>query len=376
MTQSLPSDVSRFILRLFKEIRESKWQIVYLAVTIRFSNGSFTSFWSTLTQSPTAPFMPQLHRAFVLKVTSLGAQCIATLLMWRLFRRRQIHLPSPWKDVDAGYIVQLLPEWSALRGLHFLVVRLGPQRSSAIRAEPWHFKQTLVLVYVGSILWVATKRGGLEALFTEVHYAIQVDFYQLISQQAQAAFWQHHKGLVPALDYRHKPRFAWAAVFQGCALPLLLCSVSAKHSLLSAVLFYTVPVISVATMLLYVTYGHDPNYLNTSMSNGGALEEPTSVFCETCRNTAISSPKIDEMRDQQHHLTTASLQRSAESGCRICTTLWERRTRIPKDFVKDLKYWEPVTTYERYQESLVFSFKQDTKGTQRCRFQICKAQGE
>jgi hypothetical protein len=203
-----------------------------------------------------------------------------------------------------------------------------------------------------------------------------VDFYQLIWQQAQAAFWQHHKGLVPALDYRHKPRFAWAAVFQGYAIPLLLYSASAKHSSLSAVLFYTVPVTSVATMLLYATYGHDPDHLNTSMSNGGALEERMSVFCETCKNTAISSPKIDKMRDQQHHITTASLQRSAESGCRICTTLWERRTRIPKDFVKDLKFWEPVTTYGRYQDSLVFSFKQDPNGTQRCRFQICKAQGE
>jgi hypothetical protein len=376
MTQSLPSEVLRFILRLFKEIRESKWQIIYLAVIIRISNGSYTSFWSTLTQSPTAPFVPRLNRAFVLTVASLGAQCIAILLMWRLFRRRQIHLLSPWKDVDTRYIVQLLPEWSALRELRFLVVRLGPQRSSVIRAEPWHFKQTLVLAYVGSILWAATKRGGLEALFTEVHNTIQRDLCHLILQQAKAAFGQHHKSLIPALDYRHKPRFAWAAVFQVCALLLPLCSASTKSSSLSAVLSYTVPVTSVATLLLYATYGHDPDYLNASMLDRGAFEERTSVFCETCKNTAISSPKIDNMPDEQHHLTTASLQRSAEGGCRICATLWERRTRILKDFVKDLKYWEPATTYARYQDSLVFNFKQDPKGAQQCRFRICKAQGE
>ena len=239
MTQSLPSEVLRFILRLFKEIRESKWQIINLAVTIRISNGSFTSFWSTLTQSPTAPFMPRLNRAFVLKVAPLGAQCIAILLMWRLFRRRQIHLPSPWKDVDTRYIVQLLPEWSALRGLHFLVVMLGPQRSSVIRSEAWHFKQTLVLAYVGSVLWATTKRGGLEALFTEVHNIIQMDFYHLISQQAQAAFGLHHKSLIPALDYRHKPRFAWAAVLQVCALLPPLCRASMKYNLMLK-MFYIV----------------------------------------------------------------------------------------------------------------------------------------
>ena len=384
MTQSPPSKVLRFVLRLFKEIWESKLQIIHLAWIIRIYNGSFTSFWSSLTQSPAAPFMPRLNSAFVLKVASLGAECIATLLMWRLFRRRQIHLPSPWKDVDTGYFVQLLPEGSALRELYFLVMMLGPQRSSFIRAEPWHFKQTLVLAHVGSVLWAVTKRGGLEALFTQVHNIIQMTFYHLILQQAQAAFWQHHNSLIPALDYRHKPRFAWAALLQVCALLPPLCSASMKSRSVWEVLLYTVPITSVATMLLYATYGHDPDYLNAPMSNGEALEERTSVFCETCKNTAISPQKIDNKCNEQHHLTAASLHRSAESGCRICATLWERRARIPKDFVKDLKYWEPATTYTRYpantymryHDSLVFSFKQDLRGTQRFCFQICKVKGE
>jgi hypothetical protein len=195
--------------------------------------------------------------------------------------------------------------------------------------------------------------------------------------QAQAAFGLHNKSLIPALDYRHKPRFAWAAIFQSCALLLPLCSSSTKSRSLSAVLSYTLPVASVATMLLFATYRHDPDYLNVSMSNRGAFEELRSVFCETCKNTAISSSvKRDDKRDRQHHLTASSLQQSAESGCRICATLWERRARIPKDFVKNLKFWEPATTYAWYQDSLVFSFKQDLRGTQRCHFQICKAQSK
>jgi hypothetical protein len=376
MIQSLPSEVLRFILRSVREIPESKWQIIYLALFIRISNGSFTSYWLSLTQSPKAPFMPRMNRAFVLPAASLGAQCIIILLMWRLFRRQQIHLSSPWKDIDTNHILQLLPAWSAFRGLHSLMMRFGSQRSSVIRAKPWHFKQTLVLTYAGSVLWAATKSGGLEAVLTEVHNTIQVDLYHLMWQQASAAWQQPYKSSITALDYRHKPRFAWAAVLQAYPLLLLKLLPWTKSSSLVAVLSYTVPVTSVATLLLFAAYGHGPDYLNASILDRGVFVARTSVFCETCKNTAISSSKRDHTRDKQHHLTTASLQRSAESRCRICAILWERRTRILKDFVKDLKYWEPVTTYERHMDSLIFNFKQDCFRAQPCRFWICKAQGQ
>ncbi|KIW33326.1 uncharacterized protein PV07_00183 [Cladophialophora immunda] len=193
-------------------------------------------------------------------------------------------------------------------------------------------------------------------------------------EQASAALQQHYKSLIPALDYRHNPRFAWAAVLQAYPLLLLKTLPWTKSSSLVAVLFYTVPVTSVATLLLFAAYGHDPAYLNASILDRGVFDGRTSVFCETCNNTAISSSERDYLRDQQHHLTTASLQRSAESGCRICAVLWERRTRILKDFVKDLKYWEPATTYAWRHDSLIFNFKHDCLRAQECRFRICKAQ--
>jgi hypothetical protein len=114
-------------------------------------------------------------------------------------------------------------------------------------------------------MWAAARNGGLTALLNVIEATIWNDFVGLSIIQALAAF-----GLVLALDYRHKPRFACAAVIQ---FSVLLLRKVLKHVCLSAALSNVLPLALLGTLLLYATSKHETDYLNPALSSEGKSRE-------------------------------------------------------------------------------------------------------
>jgi hypothetical protein len=256
-----------------------------------------------------------------------------------------------------------------------------------------------------------------------------------VVEQAKAAFGWNDSEVDPKLDYRHKPRFAWAAMVQVLMIAVLLVLVKfgVRPPLFMVGLF---PLASLGTLLLYLLHGHEVDYLNRSVltettrrhdaptvrqaadsvgaslsagvgsdphgqpvptagprpagestvvphgnrercnpNQSGSTEvipwNSTSKFCEVCESTVLSNNKIDDT----HHSTASSLQKSAQSGCRICATVWEQRSHIQQDFVSLLKHWQPATTYRR-SGGLTIRYKEDVSRLQSCEFQIRGLHGQ
>lgn len=363
------SRVGQFVLRQLKEIWETKFVLSGLILAIRHLFGSFSFFWWGLTKLPTVPFISHPVPQLVFMGGALFIQVSVISLMWAAFRRAQRDQPSPWRDIDIRYVVQLTPT-SPLGGLNFLYSRLGPSRRQAIRASPWHFRHTLASVHAGTVIFGMVKFGGLGGLLGVGLLAILFDAVFLLLGQIEAAFGQNVRSLTPRLDYRHKPRVALAAVSQALALAVAFIFTMKDHEWPIYILF-VFPMTTVATFLGYLSHGHELEYLNDSISDHALPEAQRPLFCQICQSTILSNA----LTGPTHHPTADSLYRSASTGCRICAAAWQQRSRVQPDFLAVLMFWKPATTYEAGVSSWTIRYREDPHNLNGCRFQMRQREG-
>jgi hypothetical protein len=74
----------------------------------------------------------------------------------------------------------------------------------------------------------------------------------------------------------------------------------------------------------YHYLGHQKNTVGYQ-SSITSYTRPLSMLCESCLKVFPTLTKdLNELSSTEHHATAASLHRSIQSGCRICTVIWQR----------------------------------------------------
>jgi hypothetical protein len=340
MLTSFPLEVARPLLRLTKEIWETKEMMIstVLVIHLGFPQG-FHGLWATLTTRPQTPMVQLGHHAILALYASNAFHICGAWWMWKRFRSAQKNLPSPWKDIDMGDIFDTLSAPSVLRGLHFICVRFGSKGRQIARANPWHFRHSLMTAHYSMTLYGLSNVGGPGGLLLLTHLIIQYETFWLLYRQAQAGLGQRpfHEHL--NLDYQHKPRFARAALVQLILFGVNIVLLSKQYRLSDFVLA-VLPITALATLLVYIVRGHTPDYVNPSPTIYGTGHDK---LCEIC-TLAMTTMGDDSRRDRRnHHATKRSLQRSAQQGCRVCAAVWQHASSIPEDFVRSLKFWESFT---------------------------------
>jgi hypothetical protein len=339
MLTSLPLEAARPLLRLMKEIWETKVLLISTVAVIHygFPHG-FHGLWEILATSPETPILLLERRAIIALGTSVAFQILAAWWMWRRFRRAQTQSPSPWKDINMGDIFETLSAPSPLRGLHFICVRFGSKGRQIARATPWHFRHSLMTVHYSTIVFGLARLGGRGGLLLLSHLVLQYETFWLLYRQSAAAFGRHTSTKL-CLDYQHKPGFARAALIQMLVFGLNVALVSREYRIADYVLV-ALPITALATLLLYIVRGHRPDYVNPSPTIYGIYYD---TLCDICTSKMAISGGDSGDSQKRHHETRNSLQRSAQRGCRICAAVWQHASRIPEDFVQSLKFWESFT---------------------------------
>lgn len=325
-----------------------------------------------MTKAPSSPLIHPGYNGTALVWTGAAVvlEYIILVCVWQIYRSRQSNLPATWNAVDVKYLLALSSPSSALRVVHFLYSRVGPNRRLVIRITPWHFKHTLTSIQVGIILLGLIKSGGIVGLIGAGIGFLVIDTVWLVKQQAEAAFGTNDTDIEPKLDYHNKPRFAWAAVLQVLVLALSLFLMKFDVNLPSYIGFFF-PIASFGTLLMYLLHGHEADYLNQSSLTKFTHCEKTNSFCDVCQSQVFSRNKVGST----HHPTSRSLEFSAQKGCRICTTVWEQRSRVQKNFISQLKGRQPATTFS-LSGGLTIGYSQDVTRRQSCKFQIRKRLGQ
>ncbi|WAO96256.1 HET domain-containing protein [Fusarium falciforme] len=170
------------------------------------------------------------------------------------------------------------------------------------------------------------KFGGLGGLLGVGLLAILFDAVFLLLRQIEAAFGQNMRNLTPRLDYQHKPRFALAAVSQAMALAVAFIFTMKDHQWPIYILF-VFPMTAVATFLGYLSHGHEPEYLNDSVSVHSLPESQGPPFCQTCRSTIFSNA----LTGPTHHLTADSLYRYRQDPYNLHGCQFQMRQRQVAD---------------------------------------------
>jgi hypothetical protein len=325
----------RPLLRQLKEIWDTKFMLALTAGAIHFGfPHGFHGLWAILTTSQRIPHQLMTTNVMIILVVGLIIQVIVSRWMWTRFCQAQTKLPSPWNEFTLTDIFEALSAPSPLRGLHFIWVRFGSQRRQVVRSTPWHFRHSLITFYYSMILFSLYRIGGPSGLLMVSHLVIQFETFWLLFRQAAGAFGSHHGTGSLKLDFQHKPRLAQAVLLQlavfcaALALFLNQCPVVGYIVLL-------LPLTSFGTLLVYLVHAHKPDYVNPVPVIYGRYSEK---LCDICKSLMAQSDSHNS-----HHMTRGSLQTSAQSGCRICATVWQNASRIPEDFVKLLKFWRPFT---------------------------------
>jgi hypothetical protein len=340
MRTSFPLEAARPLLTLLKEIWETKalMACLFMAIHYGFPHG-FRGLWIAMTAKSETPTMSLQQRsyAFIL-VSALTSQLLAIWSIWIWFCKAQAASSSPWKDLNMFDIFHSLDAETPLRGLHFIFSRFGRDRRRISRLYPWHFKHSLVMTYYTLIIFCVTKIWGPSYLLISLHLCVQYDTYWLLYRQAAAALGSYKRSSRMELNYRQKPWFAQAALIQvvvyGLAFALLL-----NDHLSATFVMCVIPVTSFGTILLFILHGYTPDYVNSTPT---VYVYDSDEFCTVCESAWMGSGGIGSS-EVAHHPTKNSLMKSAKSGCRICTAVWQHASRIPEDFVKTLKFWEPFT---------------------------------
>ncbi|KAH6879455.1 heterokaryon incompatibility protein-domain-containing protein [Thelonectria olida] len=287
--------------------------------------------------------------------------------MCKRFQRAQSEIPSPWKDIDITYVLDLLPEWSPLKDVYIICSRFCSRKCPP---TPWHFRQTYSFIRTGILLFLATKFGGLGGPVITCWGLIVFDASSILVQQTRSVFSGRAFKTAPALDYQNKPRFAYAALSQTFAFALAVILLF-KRSGLWYYILSIIPMSSVGTLLLYLASGHQLDYLNQPAPVENLVRMHEVKFCDICESTVSSSNR----RDNIHHRTARSLQKAAHDGCRICAPVWERRSRVPQDFVAMFMYWKPATTFSHMSGGVHIRYSQDRYNVHECEFNLRNRKG-
>jgi hypothetical protein len=340
MRASFPLEAARPLLRIIKEIWETKGLLasVFGVIHYGFPHG-FHGLWSVLTKR-LEPRAPAFERSqYIALGLLLAIHVLLTRHMWIWFRKIQAASSSPWKDFGLSDIFQSLDAMTPLRGLHFILVRFGDDRRRIARSSPWHFRNSFLTLQSMIVILGIGKMEGPGGLLLAVHLAIQYDTYWLLNRQAAASLGFYTSPSRLELKYRHKPRFAQAALVQmviyGLAITLLL-----NNRPKAIFVLYILPLTSFGTILLFTIHGHTPDYVNSTPTVYGNYSDKLCAVCESAR---MARGAFGSDFRAAHHQTKDSLLKSARSGCRICAAVWQHASRIPEDFVNTLMYWKPFT---------------------------------
>ncbi|KAL7910172.1 heterokaryon incompatibility protein [Trichoderma velutinum] len=108
--------------------------------------------------------------------------------------------------------------------------------------------------------------------------------------------------------------------------------------------YFALPHSTTIFMILFLARQDRHSYLSPEGSLK-ACEHPVQ-FCVLCSRTVIKAMK--ERHDSQgaHHWTSGSLAASVKAGCRVCSTVWEQRKGLKRDFLGYIMFWKPVTSWE------------------------------
>ncbi|GKU09784.1 unnamed protein product [Fusarium langsethiae] len=148
------------------------------------------------------------------------------------------------------------------------------------------------------------------------------------------------------VDYDQKPKLAAASSF--LMFGMLLGVSFLAHPFVRAAFFLT-PICSAALLFHFLLYRHILKYVAEPLPL--SLDEtsvgPENRFCQICRTTILAklrenSGRVDDVSQSGHHWTKSSLRKSAASGCRICSTIWDRLT-------------EEISSVNRYLPSIFFT---------------------
>jgi hypothetical protein len=384
LTQHSPSMVrlyfSRRAARLgsqqLKEIWESRLRLfffflcVYLQIPLSLKFDLFlASLRLLLWASTITPWIGT--RFFVwsaLGTTSaaFAAQFTTMLWLWKRFRRTQAQtrLPEPWSNINMAYVLQLSADPGPLRGIHFLLTAVTPRRR-----KRWHFRHTLNLLAFGTCIFDGANFMSALLLLTALYGMVVYETFALLKKQTESIFGIYSTRANPPLEYWRHPRFAWATLANASAFWVVFIAIWMGHYWLISAMFI-LPVIVFATLLQSLLHGHKSRYLNQSLQVSSLERTNTLQFCNTCSSTVFSR---SEGNGSIHHRTVKGLYDSARAGCRICSAVWERRSKVSCNFGRSLMFWKPATTIGGH---LSIRFKEQRYGRDGCKFQQREREGQ
>lgn len=329
--------------RLAQELWETKGLLtMYLLTVWYFFPGSFQGLWYLLVHAPSAPFLSRDNGTSLWLARGLCFEVLAISLIWYHFIIARSHLPRPWKTIDLSWVIQSCStlESTPLSGLYFVFTQLGPNRHEVRRTSPWHVRHSVHVIWAAMILFGWVKFCGIDALFFAGLVTIYLAAVALLLGQIQSSYTGHKGGGPLKLDFRHKPRYALAALSQGLLFALTLPRAGSGNTW-ATLIWLVMPPVSFGTFVCYLEHAHEADYVNPKMTLSHHTDE---MFCQVCFATILAA--VDVESDNVHHATLAGLESSARSGCRICAAVWQAASHIEKDFVANLMFWRPATTFE------------------------------
>jgi hypothetical protein len=304
-----------------------------------------------LENSSTSPRVVRGYVVLLLQISAMALSFFATKANWR-------PAYSDWNQL----FEDCFPVWSSIPVFLYLWRRcFARQRNSTFNERLWYLSGTGIMLFFGLRAALAVFQSGPVRGFLQI---IQV----IISYEATSiVFTSVFGGTLSMLgggtprklaQLRNKPRLA---VLFAIQLPLwFLCE-------------DVLPGTVTATLCLLLLSGDEPEYLAKYFIDN--LQYQESSFCQACSDVVI--PVLRDSKDIEstpHHTTSKSLFEAVKRGCRICSAVWELRTRTPKDVWGTLMFWKPVTTFRNSGAFFYICFAENQE--YQCRFELYKTEGK
>lgn len=113
--------------------------------------------------------------------------------------------------------------------------------------------------------------------------------------------------------------------------------------------YFLLPHFTTTFMIVFLSHEHRHIYLSPE----GHLKplDYSTQFCTLCNSTVIRALEKEMSESSQgyrgsHHWTRNSLAASVKTGCRICSTVWEHRRGLKRDFLGFIMFWRPTTSWD------------------------------
>jgi hypothetical protein len=133
------------------------------------------------------------------------------------------------------------------------------------------------------------------------------------------------------------------------------------------------PITATATLSLVLLFGDEPEYLANNSLEGSQYQK--FRFCSVCDTTVLpvlrNKIRVDSV---PHHRTPKTLFEAMQGGCRICSTVWQRRTSTTKDVWGILLFWKPITTFRNDSAFLYVYLEENRRDKHRCRFKLLETE--